>query len=360
MRKIAAICLSIFVAAWVSIPAQAQMMRDKFNILMLTDLSSTYAETSGPGDVEAVKLAIEEFEGKINNIPINLIVIDNKLDPALSVNKARELIDKEGLSLITDVSSSAAAIAIAKLAKEKKVLTTFVSPGTLVLTNEECSQYTWHVAWNTNAMAVPARTLIQGGAKKWYFITADFAFGKSLLDSFTRMVETNGGEIIGGDLVPFPSDDFSSFLLKAKGAGAQAIGLLSSGEDLRNAAKQAHEFGLLDAGIKIVPGQLNLSDVKSTGPEVWAGSLAGLSWYWDMDDEARKFAQRFHKDLGFYPGDIHAGNYSAVLQILKTVQKIGTDDPVKVSAALEGMTSSDMFARNAVWRKKDHMVLHDF
>jgi branched-chain amino acid transport system substrate-binding protein len=349
-------------AAWIlsAGAADAAMTGDKFNILMLTDLSSVYSETSGPGDVVAVKMAVEDFGGKINGVPINVIVVDNKLDPALSVNKAREIIDSQGVNLITDVSSSSAAIAIAKLANEKKILTTFVSPGTTALTNEVCGQYTWHYAYDTSAVAVPAKKVTLDGAKKWYFITADFAFGHSLYDSFSRVVKANGGEVVGNDMVPFPSDDFSSYLLKAQAAGAQAIGILESGQDLRNAVKQANEFGLVQAGIKIVPGQLNLSDLKALGAEPWAGVTAGLIWYWNMDEETRKFSERFHKLAGFYPGDIHAGNYSAVYEILKTVQELGTDDPVKVTAALEGTHFSDMFARDAVWRKKDHLVTHRF
>jgi branched-chain amino acid transport system substrate-binding protein len=337
--------------------AHAEMKKEKFNILMLTDLSSVYSETSGPGDVEFAKMAVADFGGKVNGVPINVIVVDNKLDPALSVNKAREIIDTQGVSLITDVSSSAAAIAIAKLANERHILTTFVSPGTTALTNDACGKYTWHYGYDTTAMSIPARKLTQDGVKKWYFIAANFAFGKSLLESFSKVVKENGGEVVGVDLVPFPTDDFSSYLLKAQAAGTQAIGVLESGEDLRNAVKQASEFGLIDAGIKIVPGQLNLSDVKATGPGVWAGVNAALIWYWNMDDETRKFAERFHKDVGFYPGDIHAGNYSAVLQVLKTVQELGTDDPDKVTEAMEGKTFSDMFAHDALMRKRDHLVV---
>jgi branched-chain amino acid transport system substrate-binding protein len=330
--------------------------KDKFNILVMTDLSSSFSETSGQGDVEFAKMAVADFGGKINGVPINVIVVDNKLDPAISVNKAREIIDTQGVNLITDVPSSAAAIAIAKLANERHILTTFTSPGSTALTNEYCGKYTWHFGFDTNAMAVPVKKVTQDGAKKWYFIVADYAFGKSLLDSFSAAVKANGGQIIGVDMVPFPSDDFSSYLLKARAAGAQAIGILNSGQDLRNAVKQADEFGLIKAGIKIVPGQINLSDIKALGPEPWAGVTAGLIWYWNMDADSRKFAERFHKIMGTYPGDIHAASYGAVYEILKTVQTIGTDDPDKVVAALEGTKFSDMFARNAVWRKKDHLV----
>ncbi len=339
--------------------ADAQMSAKKFTILVVTDLSSVYSDTSGKGSVEGVKMAVEDFGGKVNGVPIDVIVLDNKLDVALTLNKTRELIDTQGVNLITDVTSSAAAIAMAKLANERKVTTTFVSPGTTALTGDACSKYTWHYAWDTSAMAVAARKVTELGFKRWYFITADFAFGHSLFDEFKKAAVKAGGEVLGNDLVPFPNDDFSSFLLKAQSANAQAIGILNSGQDLRNAVKQAGEFGLQNDKVKLVPGQMNFSDIRALGLSAWSGVVAGEIWYWNTDKENRDWAERFRKRTGYWPGSLHAGNYSAVTQILKTVQKIGTDNPDKIAEALEGTSFNDFFARNATWRKKDHRVVHD-
>jgi branched-chain amino acid transport system substrate-binding protein len=339
--------------------AHAQMAKDKFTILVVTDLSSVFSDTSGKGSVEGVKMAVEDFGGQVNGVPIRVIVLDNKLDVALTVNKTRELIEKEGVNLITDVTSSAAAIAVSKLANEYKVTTTFVSPGTTALTNEACSKYTWHYAWDTTAMAAAAGKVTDAGAKKWYFITADYAFGHSLLEQFQKTVKARGGTVLGNDMVPFPNDDFSSYLLKAQSAGAQAVGILNSGQDLRNAVKQAGEFGLMASGIEVVPGQMNFSDIRATGIDIWSGVTAGEIWYWNYDDQTRAWAERFKKRTGYMPGSLHAGNYSAVTQILNTVKRIGTDNPDKIAEALEGTSFNDFFARNATWRKKDHRVVRD-
>lgn len=338
--------------------AQAEMKSKSFNILVITDLSSVYSDTSGKGSVEGVKMAVEDFGGSVNGVPIKVMVLDNKLDVALTLNKTRELIDTEGVNLITDVTSSAAAIAVAKLANERKVTTTFVSPGTTVLTNEACGKYTWHYAWDTTTMATAARKVTESGAKRWYFVTADYAFGQSLYEQFSKQVIRAGGSVLGNDKTPFPNDDFSSYLLKAQDANAEAIGLLNSGQDLRNAVKQAGEFGLTDK-IKIVPGQMNFSDIRATGLASWSGIIAGEIWYWNTDDRTRAFAARFLKRNGYQPGSLHAGNYSAVTQILNTVKKIGTDDPDRIAEALEGTSFNDFFARNATWRKKDHSVIRD-
>jgi branched-chain amino acid transport system substrate-binding protein len=361
LPKVALKCAAVFVcAAMLMAPqARAQMTGKQFTILVVTDLSSVYSDTSGKGSVEAVKMAAEDFGGSVNGVPIKVIVLDNKLDVALTIDKTRQLIDTEGVNLITDVTSSAAAIAVAKLANERKITTTFVSPGTTALTNDACSKYTWHYAWDTTAMAAAASQVTEAGAKKWYFITADFAFGHSLLDEFKKKVLAAGGQVLGNDMVPFPNDDFSSYLLKAQAAGAQAIGVLNSGQDLRNAVKQAGEFGLLSGKVQVVPGQMNLSDVRATGIDAWSGVTAGEIWYWNYDQQTRDWAARYKKRMGTLPGSLQAGNYSAVTQILNTVKRIGTDNPDKIADALEGTKFSDFFARNATWRKQDHLVTHD-
>jgi branched-chain amino acid transport system substrate-binding protein len=354
------ICASLMVSAMLAAaPAEAQMSRKAFTILVVTDLSSVYSDTSGKGSVEGVRMAVDDFGGSVNGVPIRVIVLDNKLDVALTVNRTRELIDSEGVNLITDVTSSAAAIAVAKLANERKVTTTFVSPGTTALTNDACGKYTWHYAWDTTAMAAAAGKVTEGGAKKWYFITADFAFGHSLYEQFSKTVKAKGGQTLGNDLVPFPNDDFSNYLLKAQAAGADAIGLLESGQDLRNAVKQAGEFGLLGGKIQVVPGQMNISDIRATGLSTWSGVTAGEIWYWNFDAQTRAWAERFKKRAGYAPGSLHAGNYSAVTQVLNAVKRIGSDDPDKIAEALEGTSFSDFFARNATWRKKDHRVVRD-
>lgn len=340
--------------------ARAQMSGKAFTILVITDLSTVYSDTSGKGSVDAVKMAIADFGGNVNGVPIKMIVLDNKLDVGITVNKTRQLIETQGVNMITDVTGSAAAIEVAKLAKKYKVTTTFVSPGTTALTNEFCTKYAWHYAWDTYALANLAATKVTKlGAKRWYFITADYAFGHSLLDQFRRAATAAGGTVVGNDMVPFPNDDFSSFLLKAQAAKADAIGVLESGQDLRNAVKQAGEFGLMNGAVRIVPGQMNLTDVAALGISAWSGAILADPWYWNYDTRTRDWTARFRKAYGFTPGSLHAGNYSAVMQVLGTVKKIGSDDPDKIAAALEGSSFDDFFSRNATFRKADHIVVRD-
>jgi branched-chain amino acid transport system substrate-binding protein len=359
MRAIA--CTAAVAAAVVgAAPAQGEMTGKAFTILVITDLSTVYSDTSGKGSVDAAKMAIADFGGSVNGVPIKLIVLDNKLDVGITVNKTRQLIETQGVNMITDVTGSAAAIEVAKLAKKYKVTTTFVSPGTTALTNDFCTKYAWHYAWDTYALANLAATKVTKlGAKRWYFITADYAFGHSLLEQFSRAAKAAGGTVVGNDMVPFPNDDFSSFLLKAQAAHADAIGILESGQDLRNAVKQAGEFGLMNGSVRLVPGQMNLTDVAALGISAWSGAILADPWYWNYDDRTREWSGRFRKLYGFAPGSLHAGNYSSVMQVLNTVKRIGSDDPDKIAAALEGSTFDDFFARNATFRKADHIVVHD-
>lgn len=361
VSKKAVACIAGFAAALGgAASAQAQMTGKAFTILVITDLSTVYSDTSGNGSVNAAKMAISDFGGSVNGVPIKLIVLDNKLDVGITVNKTRQLIETQGVNMITDVTGSAAAIEVAKLAKKYKVTTTFVSPGTTALTNEFCTKYAWHYAWDTYALANLAATKVTKlGARRWYFITADYAFGHSLLEQFSRAAKAAGGTVVGNDMVPFPNDDFSSFLLKAQAAHADAIGLLESGQDLRNAVKQAGEFGLMSGSVRLVPGQMNLTDVAALGISAWSGAILADPWYWNYDDRTRDWTSRYRKLYGSAPGSLHAGNYSAVTQVLNAVKKTGSDDPDKIAAALEGTTFDDFFARNATLRKADHIVVHD-
>jgi len=345
----------------ISIPdASAAMSRNKVTLLIVSDLSGVFADISGLRTVEAVKMAIEDFGGKVNGTPINLLTVDHKNDVGIASSKTRELIETEGVDAIFDVTNSAAAIAVSDIAKRYKVTTVFVTPATTALTNDKCNKYSWHYSYDTYSLGkVAASKITQLGAKRWYTITADYAFGHSFYENYKRNIEAAGGKIIGNDMVPFPNEDFSTYLLKAKAANPDAIAFLNSGQDTINAMKQANEFGLRGGKIRIVPALVYLSDVHALGADSWAGSTISTPWYWNMDAQAREWADRFHKRTGRRPTAHNAGNYSAVTQILKTMTKINSDDGDAIAVALEDSTFQDFFARNAKWRKHDHRVLKD-
>jgi len=353
--------LSIAVAATLSVmPVQAQ---DKISggvvkIGVLTDMSGLYMGNVGPGSVLASKLAIEEFGGKVAGKPIELVVADhlNKADVAAA--RAREWIDRDGVDVVTELGNSAVALAVMNIAAEKNRMTMATGAGASRITGADCKPTNVMWVYDTYALAkVGTLPLVQAGAKKWYFVTADYAFGHSLEGDGMRFIKEGGGSVVGSSRYPFPGNDFSSYLISAQNSGADAVAFASAGGDLQNEIKQANEFGLAKKQ-KLVAMLMSIADVHGVGLQAAQGMNFAETFYWDMDDETRKFSQRFFKEMGKMPTALQAGQYSAVLNYLRAVEKSGSDDVTEVMKTLREMPIRDAFARNAKLRA-DGKLIHD-
>ncbi|MDH4400518.1 MAG: ABC transporter substrate-binding protein [Burkholderiaceae bacterium] len=353
--------LSVAVAATLCVmPVQAQ---DKISggvvkIGVLTDLSGLYMANVGPGSVLASKLAIEDFGGKVAGKPIELVVADhlNKADVAAA--RAREWMDRDGVDVVTELGNSAVALAVMNIAAEKNRMTMTTGAGSSRITGVDCKPTNVMWVYDTYALAkVGTLPLVEQGAKKWYFITADYAFGHSLESDGSRFIKAGGGAVVGSSRYPFPGNDFSSYLLSAQGSGAEAVAFASAGGDLLNQIKQANEFGL-GKKQKLVALLMSIADVHGVGLQAAQGMNFAETFYWDMDDETRKFSQRFFKEMGKMPTALQAGQYSAVLNYLRAVEKSGSDNVVDVMKTLREMPIRDAFARNANLRT-DGKLIHD-
>jgi branched-chain amino acid transport system substrate-binding protein len=341
-------------------PVQAQ---DKISggvvkIGVLTDLSGLYMANVGPGSVLASKLAIEEFGGKVAGKPIELVVADhlNKADVAAA--RAREWMDRDGVDVVTELGNSAVALAVMNIAAEKNRMTMTTGAGSSRITGIDCKPTNVMWVYDTYTLAkVGTLPLVEQGAKKWYFITADYAFGHSLESDGSRFIKAGGGSVVGSSRYPFPGNDFSSYLLSAQGSGAEAVAFASAGGDLLNQIKQANEFGL-GKKQKLVALLMSIADVHGVGLQAAQGMNFAETFYWDMDDETRKFSQRFFKEMGKMPTALQAGQYSAVLNYLRAVEKSGSDNVVDVMKTLREMPIRDAFARNAKLRA-DGKLIHD-
>jgi branched-chain amino acid transport system substrate-binding protein len=341
-------------------PVQAQ---DKISggvvkIGVLTDLSGLYMANVGPGSVLASKLAIEDFGGKVAGKPIELVVADhlNKADVAAA--RAREWMDRDGVDVVTELGNSAVALAVMNIAAEKNRMTMTTGAGSSRITGVDCKPTNVMWVYDTYALAkVGTLPLVEQGAKKWYFITADYAFGHSLESDGSRFIKAGGGSVVGSSRYPFPGNDFSSYLLSAQGSGAEAVAFASAGGDLLNQIKQANEFGL-GKKQKLVALLMSIADVHGVGLQAAQGMNFAETFYWDMDDETRKFSQRFFKEMGKMPTALQAGQYSAVLNYLRAVEKSGSDNVVDVMKTLREMPIRDAFARNAKLRA-DGKLIHD-
>ncbi|OKO87029.1 ABC transporter permease [Bradyrhizobium sp. NAS80.1] len=324
---------------------------------VITDMSGPYSSLSGPGVVVGTKMAVDEFGGKILGRPIEVISADSGLKADIATGRAREWYDRQNVEMIVESSDSGSAVALQKLAADKKKITFFHS-GTTALTNQDCSPYGIHWAWDTYSMANgAARAAVQAGGKSWYFISADYVFGKSLEADASKVVRQLGGEVVGSVRHPLNASDFASFLLSAQQSKAQVVGLANAGGDTQNSVKQAAEFGL-GREQKIVPLLMFDTDVKGLGLKVAQGMEFATAFYWDFDDRSREFSKKFFAIHHSMPTMNHAGAYSATLQWLRAVQAAGTLDSDAVMKQLRSATIDDPVFRNGHVREDGRMV-HD-
>jgi branched-chain amino acid transport system substrate-binding protein len=343
-------------------PAAAQtsgrLSNDVLRIGVLTDLGGVYADISGKGAVEAVKMAVEDFGGRMFGKPIEVISADHQNKADIGAAKAREWFDIGGVDMINDLANSGVALAVAGLAKEKKRHVIVNNASNMGVTNAQCSPYTVHYAYDAYSLANgTGRSVVENGGDTWFFLTVDFAFGIGLEQQVGDVVRANKGRVLGAARHPLGASDFSSFVLQAQASKAKIVGLASTGQDAINAIKAANEFGLTK-NQKLAALLLWINDVHSLGLQTAQGMQLTNAWYWDMNEDSRKFAQRFHQRVGSMPNMAHAGDYSSTLHYLKAVQAAGSDDADAVSAKMRETPINDMFAKNGRIRVDGRMV-HD-
>ncbi|HLO76863.1 MAG TPA: ABC transporter substrate-binding protein [Magnetospirillum sp.] len=340
--------------------AHAQYSDNKIKIGVLTDLSGTYSDLAGQGSVAAAQMAIEDFGGKLNGMPIELVSADhqNKADIASSI--ARKWYDTEQVDAIFDLVTTAAAVAVREVSREKGRIDMNSGAGSTVLTNDKCSPTGFHWTYDVYAMAVgTGNAVVKQGGDSWFFLTADYAFGHDLEAQTARVVKANGGTVKGAVRHPFPNSDFSSFLLQAQASGAKIIGLANAGSDTINAIKQAKEFGITQGGQSLAGLLVFISDVHSLGLETAQGMMLTTGYYWDRDDASRTWAKRWSERMkGRMPTMVHAGVYSSVLHYLRSIQAAKTDEGAKVAEQIRTLPIKDFFAVNGKVRADGRMV-HD-
>ena len=323
----------------------------------ITDMSSLYADIDGPAGAEMVKWAVQDFGGKVLNRPVEVLTADHQNKADVASSKAREWIDKDGLSMLIGGTNSGTALAMAKIAEEKKRPFIAIGPGSARLTNEACSPYTVHYAYDTVSLAKVAGTaLVKSGAKSWFFLTADYAFGYSLESDASNVVKANGGTVAGAVRHPLNASDFSSFLLQAQSSKAQVLALANAGGDFTNAMKAAREFGI-NKTMKVTGLLAFINDVHSLGLANTEGLQLADSWYWNQDDASRKFAKRFFDKYKRMPSSLQAADYSAATNYLKAVETAGTTDADKVMATLKGMKIDDFYHKGQI--RADGRMIHD-
>jgi branched-chain amino acid transport system substrate-binding protein len=357
MRKTTTTAAIALLAGFASSAATAEI---SVTFGVLNDRSGLYADLTGEGSVIATRTAIEDFGAEERGIRAEVVSADHQNRPDVASTVTRQWIDQDGVDVIVDVPTSSAALAVNDIVRERQKIFLVSGAATSDLTGPACSPYTVHWTYDTWSLANgTGRAMVEVGGDTWFFLTADYAFGHALERDTSAVVEESGGQVLGTVRHPFPGQDFSSFLLQAQASGAKVIGLANAGGDTVNSIMQAAEFGIVQGGQALAGLLVFITDVDALGLEDAQGLVLTESFYWDLNDDTRDFAQRFaERGNGNMPTMVHAGVYGSVLHYLKAVEAAGTTDSDAVMAQMKEMETDDpLFGQGVI--RQDGRKIHD-
>lgn len=348
-------CVALAVSAT---PAAAQtagptLSDGKVKIGVLTDIAGPTSMANGKGSVIAAEMAAEDFGA---GLAVEVIAADHQGKPDVGTQIAARWFDIEGVDAIADMQGSPIGFAVQNLAAQRGRIMLLSGSTSSDFNGKACSPLT--VQWTVdtyNLAKGAARSVIQAGGTKWYFVTVDQAYGHALARDTAEEVKLDGGQVVGNSVFPPNVSDFASFLLSASTSGANVIAIAASSGDTINALKQADEFGL-SASAKIVALQSVVTDIHAVGLKIAHDAYEVSPFYWDRTPETRAWAGRFYARAKHMPTSFHAGVYSSVSHYLKAVQATGTDDAATVMKAMEKERVHDFFASDGYIRADRRMI----
>jgi branched-chain amino acid transport system substrate-binding protein len=348
IRLLAAISI-VVACADPAAPQDAKPENDSVKIGMIGDMSGLYRDFSGPGSLEAVRMAVEDFGGKVLGKPILIVSADHQNKPDIAVSIVRRWFDVDKVDVITDIAGSAISLAVSALGTERKKVILLTNGATTELNQKQCAPYSIQYRSDTYAVAKStAKGLLDQGGTSWFFIAVDYALGHSLVQDTSSIVRAAGGTIAGEVKHPLNTGDFSSYILTATNSGAKVVAIANTGGDMINSLKAAAEFGLTVSSKQRLTGLLVFeSGVHAVGLKTVQGLVLESDFYWDMDQRTREWSERFFKRVGMMPDMTHAANYSAVINYLKAVEATKSLDAATVVAQMKKVAIDDVYARNA-------------
>lgn len=335
-------------ASLLALPVQAQISDDVVRIGIMSDMAGPYSGNGGNGSVIAARMAIEDFGGRVNGKPVELLVVDDQNKPDVGLNAARKWLDIDKVDAIVGGSASSIALGVQSLMKEKQKPYLVAGTVTDLLTGKNCSPMSIQFLVDTYSLPkAGVKTLLNQGIKTFFFITVDYAFGAAFQAAATKFIEEGGGKVVGSVKHPLGATDYSAYLLQAQASGAKAIVILNAGLDLSNSLKQASEFKIAAGGQAVSVFGMTINSVAAMGQAVAQGLTFTDPWYWDRTDESRQWTQRFMARYNNQPPTyIMGGTYSAVTHYLKSVQAAGTDAGPEVMAKMKATPINDMTAKD--------------
>ena len=337
---------------------KAQVQDGPVRIGVLTDETGQYASSGGAGLVAAARMAVQDFGGTILGKSIEILHADTQNKPDIAGSLARQWYDS-GVDAVIDLPVTPVAAAVQQVAKEKNRTVMITAAAVTEFTSKNCSPVSSHWADDTHAMAAGTGKVLTGlGGSTWFFITVNFSFGEALQAEATKVIEANGGKVLGSTRFPIGSTDFSSQIVQAQSSRAKVIGLASVGGEQVNLIKQAAEFGLQGGGGQKLAGFLvYITDIHALGLEVAQGLNFPSSFYWDQNEASRSFGKRFGAERSAMPTQNQANVYAGTLHFLKVMAQAGTRDAVAVNKAMRAMPI-DFFGRQVAMRQ-DGRVLNE-
>jgi branched-chain amino acid transport system substrate-binding protein len=360
LMKLGSKLLAVVSLALAATCAQAQYSDGVIKIGVMNDQSGTYADLAGPGSVVAARMAVEDFGAAKKGMKVEVVVADHQNKPEVGSSIARQWFDVDKVDVIVDVPTSSVVLAVNQVAREKNKVLLVSTGATSDLYGKACTPNSIHWTYDTWSLANGTGTaVVKTGGNTWFFLTADYAFGHALERDTEAVVVKSGGKVLGKVRHPFPSSDFSSFILQAQASKAKIIGLANAGADTITAIKQGAEFGIAKTGQQFAGLLVFLTDVHALGLDKAQGLLLTESFYWDLNDQTRGFSRRFAKlHKGAMPTMGQAGVYSAVLHYLKAVEALKSDaDGSKVVAKMKELPTDDpVFGKGSV--RQDGRKIH--
>ena len=355
------ILASMILAAAVvaAVPASAQVSDDVVKIGVLTDMNGPASAATGRGSLIAAQMAIDDFGKQVAGKPIVLISADHQDKPDIGATLARRWYEVEQVDLIVDVPVSAVGLAVQNVANEKHRLFITQATGTSDFHGKYCSPYAIQWVFDTRALATgTAQEVVKRGGDSWFFLTDDFAFGRSLEKDASAVIAKNHGKVLGSVRLPFAAADVSSFILQAQASKARIIGIAAGPPNNISEIKAAGEFGIFKGGQQMAGLLALITDVHALGLPAAQGLLLTTSFYWDMDEKTRDWSKRYFAKMEVMPTMWQAGVYSAVTNYLKAIEASRTDEPLTVAAKMREQPIEDVFARNGHLRD-DNLMVHD-
>lgn len=324
---------------------------------VLNDQSGPYADLAGTGSVEAAKMAIDDFGGKVLGHPVELVSGDHQNKTDIGAAIARHWFEQDGVDMIVDFSNTGVGLAVQSLAETDHKIA-LITAASSDFTGKACTKTSaqWVYTSRTNGYGL-AKELTAKGAKSWFLLTVDYGFGQAFAADIRRAVQQGGGQIAGEVRFPLNTSDMSSYLLQAAASHAQVVALAAAGSDMATLVKQAGEFGITQKQTLAAP-IVFLTDVHAMGLAQAQGLQFFTAFYWDRNDASRAWSQRFFARHKAMPTMTQAGVYSAVSHYLKSVAAAGSADARQTMAKMHELKVNDPFVTNGVVRA-DGQLIHD-